>query len=163
MLAAVEAIPVYAYVTYQDEAGHCYWQNSDWLFIEVEHRPVFIRLSALEYKPVPQTPTGQKDVAFFGTCVELLYGGNPSPYAPQSTGKYPSGARFVDGSGGWCDVWWPWFSTASVGKRWLVRGRVLEGHPPALAAYSMSLAEIGKTQTVPRSLGKRFGGSPDVR
>lgn len=137
MLAATEHIPVCAYVVYQDEAGGYHFGGSDWLFIEVEHRPIYIQLSALEYEPVPRTATGQNDVAFVGTCVELLYGGNPSPYAPQSTGRYPSGARFVDESGGWCNVWWPWFTTAAVGEQWLVRGRVTGGGPPALEAWRM--------------------------
>ncbi|MCC6483362.1 MAG: hypothetical protein IT209_00820 [Armatimonadetes bacterium] len=121
--AIIEYVPVHAFGTYDDEQGKPYEMGSDWLFIPVEHRPVWVRLDALRRYPKPLSRQGAGEVQFYGVCTGQVWGGGGNPYAPASSSLAPSAFRFSDGTG---EVVVSGNFYAEVGERWIIAGRYEE-------------------------------------
>jgi len=132
--AVLETVQACAYVTYYDEAGFCYTGASDWVFVQVEHKPIFARVRDLTAGPPVRSMQGVPEIRVIAKCEALLFGGISNPYAPDSgSSMYPTGFRFNDGSG-------PLIVTGIVGgmpgETWAIAGRVYyNGGNPALESY----------------------------
>lgn len=133
--AIVEYVQVAAYGMFNDEQGEPHEMGSDWLFIPVEHRPVWIRLDALRDYPKPVSLQGSKDVQFFATCTGQVWDSGGNPYAPASSSLAPSAFRFSDGTG---EVTVSGNFYAVPGERWIIAGR-----------YQDSFVQAYKTQVLP--------------
>ena len=134
MTVVPESIPFIAEVRYQDEAGGYHFNSSDWLFICVDHTPMWVRLDAL-WQPVrPISRQGSEDVQFVARCTETIWGGISNPYAPWGSATYPSGWRFGDGAAS--VIVTGKLIIPEPGELWTIAGRRYDsGGNPAIEAY----------------------------
>lgn len=121
--AIIEYVQACAFGIYWSLDGTPHEMGSNWLFIPVEHRPVWMRLDALRYQPLPKSLQGSRDVRFTATCTGQVWGGGGNPYAPPSSSLSPSAFRFSDGTG---EVVVSGNFYAEVGERWIIAGRYEE-------------------------------------
>lgn len=132
-MIVVEHIPVIAMARWQDEAGNYGFTSSNWIWIDVQHRPVAIRLDALKHEPRPQSLQNAADVVFMGKCTALQWGGG-NAYTPYAGASWPSGRYFGDGTGSVLVT--GIMCQASPGDIMIVAGRLYEnGGEPAVECY----------------------------